>query len=356
MKSDPAVLAKLKYSKIRRFVEEPPIRIGGACIYLTDEYVRLPHINMRVTNVRNVSKVSGKDRHDWLWDIMDHNLKALREQVIALSLLPPVMRMWRISSELLPVATHPVTQSFYDQREVMDYLMVSLMWIGNYCRSHRIRLSFHPAQFVVLGSKNPGIRENAIRELIYHCDVFSMMGYDKWHQDGTSVNVHVGPKEAAVKEMRTLLRRSPPNILRFLTLENDEFSWGAQQIVDEFGDMVPVVLDIHHYWVMHEKRLRPDGLLSDQIRLTWRNIRPKLHHAQSMPQLCGMAPLDKVLSIKPMLDAGIKKSQLRIHSDHPWHDWSNEYAVSFGFDVMWEGKDKNQGALSIARQLELIPE
>lgn len=330
------------------------ILVGAACVMIDQNYVRHAHNNFCGTTVRKLQSMEYLDRRKWLLALVMHNLEALKAQLIHIASLPPRMRMWRISSDLLPIATHSVTREFYEDREVEDYISNKLARCGLFARKHGIRLSFHPAQYVVLGSKNPGIRDNAIRELVYHADVFTRMGYTGDHQGGTAINVHVGPKEAAVKEMRTLLKRSPKNILQFLTLENDEFSWSARAIVENFGDMVPVVLDIHHYWIMHERRVNPKGQLVQDIRATWRGVQPKLHHALSAPELCGDIDLTKSIDLAPLLEQGKKKAHLRAHSLNPWHSWSNSYAASFGFDLLWEGKDKNIGAEVIARQLKIL--
>lgn len=336
------------------FETELPQRIGGACIFLDDAFNRQPEINFYSTTVKTLEKYEDKKaRYKWVLAMIVHNLRAFKLQLEALAALPPVLRMWRISSELLPIPTHSVTQYIYKDPELLAFMEDNFRGLGNYARHHGIRLSFHPAQYVVLGSQERRIRENAIRELNYYAAVFHMMGYTERHQDGTAINVHVGPKDAAIKPMRKLLKANPA-ISRFLTLENDEFSWSARDIVDNFGDLVPVVLDVHHYWLMHGKRVRPDLKLVADIRDTWHGVQPKLHHALSSPSLVGNVSQSRPILLKPLLEAGIKKGSLRAHSEHPWHFWSNAYACSFGFDVMWEGKDKNRGAYAIAKQLNLV--
>jgi UV DNA damage endonuclease len=213
-------------------------------------------------------------------------------------------------------------------------------------------LSFHPGQFVVLASQQPGVREKAFRELVYHCDVFEKMGYTKWHEQGASVNIHVGVKDANISAMRKLLK-SNSNVLKFTTLENDEFSWGAREILNEFGDLLPLVLDIHHYWINRERRLNPKSPLLNLIRESWRGIQPKLHLAMSKLELCGNAKPTDPLCLKTLLKNSTKGA-LRAHSDFPWHTKSIDYAAKFGFDILWEGKDKNLGSTFIAKHLKLL--
>jgi UV DNA damage endonuclease len=330
------------------------MKIGGACKWLdptTGDTV--PEANFKGVTVRRLKELPVKERFTCLWFVLDHNLKALRMQLEHVAALPSALHMWRLSSELLPVATHEVASAFYAESEVQDLITKRLAWCGKFARKHSLRLSFHPGQFVVLGSRNPGIRENSARELEYHCEIFERMGYTEWHQDGLAVNVHVGLKDPELKAMLKYLKTAPKCVKNFVTLENDEFSWGAERIVQVFGEHVPLVLDVHHYWIHEGKRLSPNSPFVSDIRRTWRGVQPKLHLAMSAPELCASKPTQK-LDLANLIDAGNTKAKLRVHSLSPWHTWSIKYAAQFGFDIMWEGKDKNVGAMSIANYLRLI--
>jgi UV DNA damage endonuclease len=326
------------------------IKVGAACKWVDSTCQPVANAVFRGTTVKKVSSLSSLERHAWLLELVKHNLSALDVQLNNIATLPPALRMWRLSSDMLPLATHPIAAEFYLNADIKVLIDASLLTSGKFAREHKLRLSFHPGQFVVLGSQNPGIRENSRVELQYHCDCFARMGYHGWHPDGLAVNVHVGLKEANVPEMRALLTSSS-EIANFTTLENDEFSWGSERIVDVFGDLVPLVLDVHHYWIHELKRLDPNDNHVRHIRDTWRGIQPKLHLAMSAPELCNanLSELDIGLLLK-----STNRSKLRAHSQTAWHMQSMEYAAKFGFDIMWEGKDKNLGAYTIAKHLALI--
>ncbi len=326
-------------------------RIGAACKWLESDGSQLPENNLKTTTVRYISGLSKVDQFAYMLGLVKHNMRALRAQIRCVGSLPKNLRMWRLGSDLLPLKTHHAVRDFYRDSDVETYIARWLRKCGQLARDLDVRLSFHPAQFVVLGSRNPGIRANSLRELEYHCDVFTAMGYEGWHDCGVAVNVHVGVKDPDIKAMRRILKTAQSNVQNFVTLENDEFSWSARPIVETFGDLVPVVLDIHHHWISEHRRIDPDGRLVHDIQATWKGIRPKLHVAMSAPELCDCGP-DDVLNLDRLLTT-TNKSKLRAHSQTAWHTRTIEYAGRFTeFDLMWEGKDKNLGAAEIAHHLQ----
>jgi UV DNA damage endonuclease len=328
------------------------MKIGGCCILLDEDLKVDRALNMHTSTVSHMMYLSAKDKNAHLFAMVQHNLRALRRQVKHFATLPEHLRMWRISSELLPFYMHPLAASFYAVNECKEYIAGKLEDIGRVARNYGVRLSFHPAQFVTLASQNANVRKNAAQELDYHGQVFEMMGYRGWHEDGTSINIHIGPKDAAIKEMRALIKSAPDYVKNFLTIENDEFSWTVKPILDAVGDLVPVVLDVHHYWIFHKEYLDPSSNLVSDIKDTWRGVRPKLHLALSAPDLCGGAGKNTSLSITDLLTS-TSRTKLRAHSLEPWHHKTVKYAASFGFDIMWEGKNKNVGAKQISKILKL---
>ena len=320
------------------------MRIGAACMLLHPDGEKIADHNMRTTTVAKVATLDSESRLSWIREVVNSNLATLENQIRFVGALPPELRLFRISSGLLPLFTHPIAAAFYAGIADTENRINRLKELGILARSLDVRLSFHPGQFVVLGSQTQRIRENAIKELQYHCDVFTDMGYAGWHDHGIAVNVHVGPKDAAVKEMRELIANAPENLQNFLTLENDEYSWGTARITETFGDMVAIVLDIHHHWINAHSRLEHSDPLVKSVKSTWRGVQPKLHHAMSHPEMCTSS---KELHLDTLLSNGYTKSKLRAHTLEPWNNDVNKYALGFGFDVMWEGKNKNLGALQL---------
>jgi UV DNA damage endonuclease len=326
------------------------MRVGAACVWVNPDYTVDRKFNQRSATVAYVSGLRPRERHEYLHDIAMHNTRTLRFQLQELARLPKPLRMWRIASGLLPLKTHKVSDSYYRDSDAHSLIGERLAWCGRFAREHGIRLSFHPGQYVVLGSRTPAVRAASVMEMEYHGEIYHRMEYRGWHQDGFAINVHVGLKDPDIPLLRKTIRGLDSSVRNTMTLENDEFSWSTERIVHHFGDLVPVVLDVHHHWIHEGRRLKPTDPLVDAIRATWRGVQPKLHLAMSNPELTGAGPRDR-LSLNPLLRNGQTKSSLRAHSLHPWHTRSIDYAARFGYDIMWEGKDKNVGVMQIAEHL-----
>jgi UV DNA damage endonuclease len=71
------------------------------------------------------------------------------------------LRMLRLSSDLLPFYSHPKIAAVYKDPAIEHQLVEGFAAIGDLARAADIRLSFHPGQYCVLGSENPGVVEIA---------------------------------------------------------------------------------------------------------------------------------------------------------------------------------------------------
>jgi UV DNA damage repair endonuclease len=125
------------------------IRVGGACKMLDADGQLVPSANLIATTLRKLTSLSPRERNAWLWALVDHNLTAIDNQVRIAAKWPKGRRMWRMGSEIVPAFTHKVTNNFYTSTEVMSEVSKRLMATGERARQARLRLSFHPGQFVV---------------------------------------------------------------------------------------------------------------------------------------------------------------------------------------------------------------
>lgn len=315
-------------------------RIGFACKF---EEVNVP--NIKTTTITWLNNNPKQKATEKLYNLLTHNMSALKAQVGYVGGLNHNQRMLRISSDVLPAYTHDDWSWWYWQPEIQSVLERELQAVGDLARKLDVRLSFHPGQFCVLGSENPGVVENSIHEFEYHVDLIRMMGYGKTFQD-FKCNIHIGGK-AGPTGFRQALKKLSREARNVITVENDEFKWGIEASLELVEDCA-LVLDIHHHWIRTGEYIAPDDPRVQKMWESWRGVRPVIHYSLSREEVIGNY---WDVSILPNLtelvdDYGYTKTQLRAHSDYYWNMASNRWCYQFSdhCDIMLESKMKNLAA------------
>jgi UV DNA damage repair endonuclease len=312
-------------------------RVGFAC-----KFEDLPVPNIKTTTITWLNSATRDKAVDKLWTLLHHNTKALWEQVNHFKGLPNNQRMFRISSDVLPAYTHDDWSWFYWQSDVVDTLEKRLGEVGNRARELDVRLSFHPGQFCVLASDNPGVVENSIQEFEYHCDLIRYMGFGKTFQD-FKCNVHIGGK-GGPEGIKAALKKLSPVARNAITIENDEFKWGLESSL-ELVEHCALVLDIHHHWIRTGEYIQPTDPRVLRMMESWRGVRPVIHYSLSREEVIGNYWDPNILPNLSELvgDHGYTKTQLRAHSDYYWNMASNRWCYQFSntHDIMLETKMKN---------------
>jgi len=209
-----------------------------------------------------------------------------------------------------------------------------------------IRLSFHPGQFTVLASDNPGIVERSIEEFEYHTNMARWMGYGKKFQD-LKINVHISGKQGP-DGIRKAYQKLSPEARNCITIENEENAWGLDDCL-ELADVVPIVLDIHHHFIREGEYIDASSDRVKQVVDSWRGVRPTLHYSISREDvLVGHDPFT-LPEMPLLLEQGYRKQKLRAHSNFMWNKPVNEWAYKFweNFDVMVEAKAKNLASFEL---------
>lgn len=228
---------------------------------------------------------------------------------------------FRITSDLVPFASHPVNTFPWQKHFSAEFRRM-----GRFIRSHRIRISMHPDQFVLLNTPDPGILERSVADLRYQVQILDLMELDS----SAKVQLHVGGiygnKPAAIDRFvdeYDLLERS---VLKRLVIENDERMYSVSDclaIHERTG--IPVLLDVFHHSVNNNHE-RFDNLL-ERVYASWKNR-------------------DGI----PMVDYSSQQKGRRAgaHAEHiDPEDFRSflEASMAFDFDVMLEIKDKEKSAL-----------
>ena len=302
------------------------------------------------TTVAWLSRQSRDVAEQKLLDVTKQNLQNTINLVNKVASLPDQLRMVRLSSEILPVYTHVDWSYFYQQQQIQRILELGFAKIGEIARKHNVRLSFHPGQFCVLASENPGIVNNSIAEFEYHSDMARMMGYGKTFQD-FKINVHISGKLGA-DGIRAAYRRLSPVAQNCITIENEENSWGLDDCLS-LSDLLPIVLDVHHHWCREGIYINPTSDSVKRVIDSWRGVRPTMHYSISREDYL----IDHCSNTKPdytkLLDTGYKKAKLRAHSDFYWNHAVNDWVLGFTetHDIMCESKAKNLASFALYKKL-----
>ena len=323
------------------------MKIGFACKYHSDDKQEQRRYNFSTTTWRALQQLEHGDRVDKLESLCEGNVGKLANLLVCVGSLPVEARMLRLSGDIFPLITHPGTTEVYQEIDVSG-LRDLLRYLGSYARQMDIRLSFHPGQFTILGSSNPRVVEDSIRELEYHTWLLTSMGYSGWHDHGVAINIHAGSKSSSLGVLRQNIGQLSEACRNFLTIENDEFSWDLATLARDLGDIVAIVPDLHHEWIHCGHYAEPDSYVMDWVVESWRGVRPKLHCAFSREEILGERVTRDTLPNLAYLTGvlGLKKSELRKHSDGMWHPALMDYYAQFTdrFDIMVEAKHKQVAA------------
>lgn len=315
-------------------------RIGFACKIQTEHDKADPTLNTKSTTISYLARQTEDAARSKLWGLVDHNLNAFYRQLKYVATLPHEQRMFRITSDLLPAYTHDDYMPFYFERDVVAKVEAHLSMCGDFAREHDIKLSFHPGQFCVLASENPGVVENSITEFEYHCDLIRYMGYGKQFQD-FKCNVHIGGKQGPDGIKRALSKLSP-EARNCLTIENAEYTWGLDASL-ELAAHCALVLDIHHHWINTGEYIDTNNHKFWRVVESWRGVRPTIHYSVSREDVL----IDHDPLVKPDLQQlkiqSFTSAKLRAHSDYYWNQAVNDWALTFlpHADIMCESKQKN---------------
>jgi UV DNA damage endonuclease len=182
---------------------------------------------------------------------------------------------FRINSQILPLKTHPMHG--YDMAVLpgADDITQRFKESGIFAKEHDLRTCFHPDQFVVLNSQQPGVVEASIREIEYQAEVAEWVGSDV-------INIHgggaFGDKERALADFARSIKHLSPRAIERLTVENDDSIYTPADLMPLCrAEGIPLVYDVHHH------RCNPDVMseeeATEQALATW--DREPLFHISS---------------------------------------------------------------------------
>ncbi|MFZ3589103.1 UV DNA damage repair endonuclease UvsE [Bacillus sp. DJP31] len=278
----------------------------------------------------NWRKLGKEERIPRLVEIAKVNIRNTKRAV--LYNIAHEMELYRLSSSIVPLATHPEVNWNY-----LSDLLEDLQDLGDYIKAYKLRVSFHPNQFTLFTSDRSEVTLNAVRDMEYHFNLLNAMGI----ADESLLNIHVGGaygnKLEAIKRFNENIKLLPTSIKNRMTLENDDKTYTLTETLAVCTDhKIPLLFDYHHHMANPcEKSLEE---ILPEVFQTWEHF--------------GLIPKVHISSPK-------NEKQFRHHSDFVSLEFIMPFltlAKSIGtdFDIMIEAKEKDRAALKLVEDISSI--
>lgn len=281
-----------------------------------------PHLKVSIGQVENI--LDYLDRHD--------------------------IRMYRMSSDLAPYATHPDMPQFHT---MVEDSAAELKALGDKAKRLGIRLSFHPSQFIVLNSPDPALVGKSTADLVSQARMLDLMGLGP----EAVLVVHVGgsydDKDAARARWVETWHRLPEPVRNRLALENDDLRFSASDVLwisERTG--VRLIFDYQHHWCLNPEKLALRDAL-ERILATWpEGVVPKMHFSSPRTEMRTVKRKDRTTG---------KQKDIALAPVWTGHaDFVNPFefatfmraADGLDFDVMLEAKSKDLALVRL--RLDLV--
>ncbi|WP_075981891.1 UV DNA damage repair endonuclease UvsE [Bacillus massilinigeriensis] len=242
------------------------------------------------------------------------------------------IHLYRFSSSLVPLATHPEV--------IWDFVTPfkeEWMELGRLIKKGNIRPSFHPNQFTLFTSSKDNVTRNAVKDMEYHYAMLEEMGVT----EQAIINIHIGgsygDKTTSLKRFHENVKKLPIHIKEHMTLENDDKTYNVEETLKACEkENIPLILDYHHHMANTGEVDLSQNL--ESIFHTWhnRNLLPKVHISS------------------PKSDTAF-----RSHSDYvslefimPFLKMAKE--LNHDFDIMIEAKNKDLAMHSLIEKIASI--
>lgn len=260
------------------------------------------------------------------------------------------IRMYRMSSDIAPYATHPDMPQFHGQIAECD---ADLRALGTRAKELRLRLSFHPSQFVVLNSPDPVLVKKSAWDLESQAEMLDRMELGP----EAVVIIHTGGVYGEREAARERWARAYENVLsdavrRRLVLENDDVSFSAADVLwihERCG--VPLIFDHQHYWCLNPEGMELRPTVERFIRSWPAGVRPKIHLSSPCTEIKERKRKNRKTG---KMETVIERATWTSHADYnnPFEPATFLRALDgLEFDVMLEAKRKDLALLRLRGDL-----
>ena len=237
------------------------------------------------------------------------------------------IKVYRISSKLVPLTTHPDVIKWDYTKECHELFND----IGKIIKENKLRISAHPDHFTILSSPKSDVLKNSIKVLEYHNDIMLSIGLDP---NLGKLVLHVGGKyegkEKTKERFISNFKKLHNNIKDRIIIENDDKVYDIVDILEiceELGS--PMVMDVHHQWCNNRGENLKEYL--ERIFNTWNReiLIPKVHISSSKSD-----------------------NNIRAHADDIDFKFFYNFILNRDFDIMIEAKNKNIALLNLMKKIK----
>ncbi|HVH11951.1 MAG TPA: UV DNA damage repair endonuclease UvsE [Longimicrobium sp.] len=252
------------------------------------------------------------------------------------------VRMYRISSDFVPYATHPDLPKFHGQIAECRHELAEL---GRIARDRGIRLSLHPSQYVLLSALDSTINAKGIADVNSQAELLDAMEQGPEAVVVLHLGGAYGDKDAAMARFIANYRRLSAAGRRRLVIENDETLYTVQdclRVHEAIG--VPVIFD-HQHHLLNPGTYHLDTACRAAVATWPKGVMPKVHFSSPRLDSRLVDRAGKAITAPPLLSQ---------HADyvHPWEFAGFLREVhSTHFDVMLEAKMKDAALLKLRHDL-----
>jgi UV DNA damage endonuclease len=259
------------------------------------------------------------------------------------------VRMYRMSSDLAPYATHPDLPQFH---RMVAESAAELAAIGRKARALDIRLSFHPSQYVLINSPDPALTAKSVWDLASQAEMLDRMELGPEAVVVTHVGGTYGDRQASAARWAHAWETLPEPVRRRLVLEHDDLRFSAADTLWIHARTgVPLVFDHQHFWCLNPEGLDLRETLARMLATWPAGVRPKVHF--SSPKTDFREVRRKEGSSGKVTTAAVPPVWTG-HADfvHPFEFIGfMRQAEGLAFDVMLEAKAKDLALLRLRSDL-----
>jgi UV DNA damage endonuclease len=285
------------------------MRIGYPCINRTIDCTSSSTFRLK-SYTENRVKQTVKNNLECLRRILQFNLEYK-------------LFFFRISSDLVPFASHPINRFNWQ-----EYFQEDFEEIGRVIIRNRIRISMHPDQFTLINSIEEDIFERSKNELKYHTQILDLMKLDT----SAKVQIHVGgaygDKKKSMERFVTRFNELDDSIIRRLVIENDDKLFDLKNCLEINAQIkIPILFDVFH----HKLNNSTKQTIEESFKLTTKTWNEK---RDGIPMVDYSSQEPNGLARQHSETIKLEDFELLLKQTKP-----------FDFDIMLEIKDKEKSAI-----------